>query len=161
MKLGLSLSLAGCVAALGLAACGSKEAAALMPGTGGAAAACDVLSADIAKKYLGPEAQLRRNAQPNSHMTQCQYGDDNGVITVMTGPWALLYDKSSDDKPVAGLGDEAWSSFSGLYVRKGDKGVSIDVIVDSGDFWGQAATDEENKTIDAEKKVAPDIVAKL
>jgi hypothetical protein len=123
--------------------------------------ACDILSADLAKKYLGDAAVLRRDAQPNPRMTQCQWGSDKGVITIMVGPWDMVHTASPNAKPVSGLGDEAYSDFSGLEVRKGDRGVSINVMVEAGEFWGKAAEDEEAKTPDAEARVAPDLVAKL
>jgi len=123
--------------------------------------ACDILSPDLAKKYLGEAAVLRRDAQPNPRMTQCQWGSDKGVITIMVGPWDMVHSASPNAKPVSGLGDEAYSDFGGLEVRKGDRGVSINVMVEAGEFWGKAAEDEEAKTRDAEAKVAPDLVAKL
>lgn len=140
---------------------GAKGASAPAPAVAAIPNACDVLSEAIAKKYLGPDAVLKRKAQPNPKMTQCQYGSDKGIITVMVGPWSMVYDASPDDKTVTGLGDEAHDSFSGLYVRKGDRGVEIDVMVASGEFWGKAADDVEAQTTAAEHKVAPDIIAGL
>ena len=156
----------GIGAALLAAACArspSSVSNAAAPAATAAAApnACDLLTEAIAKKYLGADAVLKRKAQPNPHMTQCQWADDHGAITVMTGPWDMVYMKTGQDKPASGLGDEAYDTPSGLYVRKGDLGVSIDVIVASGEFWGKAADDIETQTIAAEHKVAPDIVAKL
>jgi hypothetical protein len=123
--------------------------------------ACDVLSEAVAKKYLGPAAALTRKAQPNAHMTQCQWTDDNGQITVMVGPWDMVHTGTPDDKPVAGLGDEAYIGPGGLFVRKGGGGISVMVIVASGEFWGAAADKMEDQMADTEKKVAPDLVANL
>jgi len=123
--------------------------------------ACDVLSETIAKKYLGDGTQLRRKAQPNPHESQCQWGSDKGIITVMVGPWDMVHFAAMQDKPLAGLGDEAYSGAGGLDVRKGDRGVNINVMVEAGEFWGKAADDEEAKTLAAENKVAPDLVARL
>jgi hypothetical protein len=131
------------------------EQAAAMPN------ACDVLSETIAKKYLGDGAQLRRKAQPNPHMSQCQYGSDKGIITVMVGPWDMIHTPTPMDKPRAGLGEEAYNGAAGLYVRKGDRGVEINVMVEAGEFWGKAADDAEAQTVAAENKVAPDLVARL
>jgi len=165
------LWLAAVVAAIGLSGCGkpaatgtaAKKDEGTRPVAAQAAArrACDILSPDLAKKFLGEAAVLRRDAQPNPRMTQCQWGSDKGVITVMVGPWDMVHMTSPDAKPVSGLGDEAYSSFSGLDVRKGDRGVSINVMVEAGEFWGKAADDEEAKTAAAEAKVAPDLVARL
>jgi hypothetical protein len=123
--------------------------------------ACDVLTDAVAKKYLGDGAQLKRKAQTNARMSQCQYGSDKGVITVMVGPWFMLHTANPTERPAAGLGDEAYSSPGGLYVRKGNHGVSIDVIVSSGEYWGVAADNAEAQMEAAEAKVAPDLLAKL
>jgi hypothetical protein len=123
--------------------------------------ACDVLDAAIAKKYLGDGVQLRRKAQLNPQMTQCQYGSDKGVITVMVGPWSMIHTGNPQDKPAPGLGDEAYNGPAGLDVRKGDLGVNIGVMVMSGEFWGKAADDALDQMTAAEAKVAPDLVARL
>src|SRR5579871_4635608 len=106
--------LAACLFAVPLGACGSKSpapsaanvaSAAAPPAAAAAPNACDVLDAATAKKYLGDGAQLRRKAQPNAHMTQCQWGSDRGVINLMVGPWSMVHAGSPEDKPVAGIGD--------------------------------------------------------
>jgi len=125
-----------------------------------APSACNVLTEAVAKKYLGAAAQLKRKAQPNARMTQCQWGDDNGAITVEVGPWDTVYTKSGEDKP-AGFGDESYDTPSGLYMRKGAVGIGVNVIVGSGEFWGAAADNAESQTVAAEHKVAPDLIAKL
>jgi hypothetical protein len=164
----------GLGAALALSACGNSKTASAGAGNAvpaddsepapaaavAAPNACDVLTEAIAKKYLGDAAQLKRKAQPNPKMTQCQWGDDHGAITVEVGPWDTVYTKTGEDKP-AGFGDEAYDTPSGLYVRKGAVGLSIDVIVASGEFWGTAADDVESQTVAAEHKVAPDLIARL
>jgi hypothetical protein len=164
------LHAAGLMMAISLSGCGpssSTSAGANGAGAPPAAAqaampnACDVLSESIAKKYLGDGAQLRRKAQPNPHMSQCQWGSDKGVITVMVGPWSMVHTPTPVDKPQAGIGEEAYNGAGGLYVRKGDRGINIDVMVEAGEFWGKAADDEEAKTLAAETKVAPDLVARL
>lgn len=163
---------AGLGAALVLSGCGGSSASA----TGGPAPddntapaeatavtapnACAVLTEAIARKYLGDAAQLKRKAQPNARMSQCQWGDDHGAITVEVGAWDSVYTKTGEDKP-AGFGDESYDTPSGLYVRKGPVGVGINVIVASGEFWGKAGDDVEAQTIAAEHKVAPDLMAKL
>ena len=103
-----------------------------------------------------------RNAQPNPRMTQCQWGSaKGGVITVMSGPWDMVYMGSGKDEAVAGLGDEAHISASGLYVKKGDHGINVDIITESGAFWGKEADDLEARQKAAEKKVAPDLIANM
>ena len=158
-------ALAALAAAIALTGCEPKPTTVAQGDTAAPLAAapnaCDVLDAAVARKYLGDGAQLRRKAQPNPRMTQCQWGSDKGVITVMVGPWSMVHMATSGDKPVTGIGDEAYDGVGGLYVRKGDKGIDIDVMVASGEFWGKAADDVEAQTIAAEAKVAPDLVAKL
>jgi hypothetical protein len=177
MKLaGIGTAAVGAAAALALAGCGSPTASggSTAAASGGAEPpaataevatvaapnACDVLTETIAKKYLGAEAQLKRKAQPNPKTSQCQWGDRNGLITVEVGPWDMVYAKTGEDQP-AGFGDEAYDAPSGLYVRKGQVGVGIDVMVASGEFWGKAANDVQSQTVAAEHKVAPDLIAKL
>jgi hypothetical protein len=154
----LAISLSGCGRSPSTSAGGpsaSPTALAVAP------IACDVLNEAIAKKYLGDGAQLRRKAQPNPRMTQCQWGSDKGVITIMVGPWDMIHTGSMADKPQSGLGDEAYSGAGGIDVRKGDRGMNIDVMVEAGEFWGKAADDEAAKTLAAENKVAPDLLARL
>jgi hypothetical protein len=164
---------AGVSAALALSGCGGSSASANAGGpaqedtaapaqTAAVAApnACAVFTEAIARKYLGDAAQLKRKAQPNPRMSQCQWGDDHGAITVEVGAWDAVYTKTGEDKP-AGFGDESYDTPSGLYVRKGAVGVGINVIVASGAFWGKAGDDVETETIAAEHKVAPDLMAKL
>jgi hypothetical protein len=158
--------LAAIAMAVSLAACGRSTPTASANGAASVSPtampnACDLLSEAVAKKYLGADAQLRRKAQPNPHMTQCQWGSDKGVITVMVGPWDMVHTAAMNDRPQPGLGDEAYSGAGGLDVRKGDRGANISVIVESGEFWGKAADDEEAKTLAAEVKVAPDVMAGL
>ena len=122
--------------------------------------ACGVLTKSIANKYLGASAALKQDTHPNPKMSLCQYTSDHGAITVMSGPWSMVYTKAaSGDSPVPGLGDEAHLSRMGLFVRKGDHGLDIDVMTGSGEFWGKAADDELARTAAAEQKVAADLVA--
>jgi len=121
--------------------------------------ACTVLTDAIAKKYLGADAQLRRDAHPNPHMSQCQYGGAHGVINVMSGPWDMVNQTMKDDKPIPGLGDEAHVNAMGLYVRKGDHGLDVGVMTASGEFWGKAADNMEARNKAAAEKVAADLVA--
>jgi hypothetical protein len=122
--------------------------------------ACSVLTEAIAKKYLGAAAQLKPQARPNPRTSQCQWADDHGAITLETGPWDTVYTKSGEDR-LAGFGDESYDTPSGLYVRVGDVGVGIHVVVGSGASWGAATDDAESPAVAAEHQVAPDIMAKF
>ena len=159
----MALAVSGCGASSSNSA-GATSASAPAAASAAVAAiprACDVLNDAVAKKFLGPTAVLKRDAQPNPKMTQCQYGSDNGLITIMVGPWDMVHTSNPEDKPAAGLGDEAYDAPDGLDVRKGDRGINIDVMVASGEFWGSAADAVESQTIAAEHKVAPDLLARL
>ncbi|HEX4533423.1 MAG TPA: hypothetical protein VH000_04260 [Rhizomicrobium sp.] len=116
--------------------------------------ACNVLNDAAAKKLLGPSAHLARKVQTNPHMSQCQYSSSNGVITIMVGDWRMIHTASPGEKKIAGLGDEAYSDPTSLYVRKGAVGMSVDVIVQSGEFWGAAADDALSQMATVEKKTA-------
>ena len=123
--------------------------------------ACDVLNDASARQLLGAAAKLTRKAQPNPHMSQCQYMSPNGQITIMVGDWRMVHTANPMDKPLAGLGDEAYTGPSGVYVRKGAVGMNVIVIVQSGEFWGAAADNMQDQMAAAEKKVAVALVPKL
>ncbi|HWE44858.1 MAG TPA: hypothetical protein VG407_02430 [Caulobacteraceae bacterium] len=150
-------------AMLSLAGCG--KAAPSQPGIRSKAEAtaapnaCGVLTETVAKKYLGAAAVLKQDAHPNPRVSLCQYASDRGAISVLSGPWEMVDSKTGQDTPVAGLGDEAHLGPIGLFVRKGDHGLSIDVITASGEFWGKAADDVTARNHAAEQKVAPDLIA--
>ena len=167
MQLKLGFCFVAGAAALALAGCGKPAPSTqgaipdVKPKTMAAAPdACAVLTKAIADKYLGATATLKQDTHPNPKMSLCQYTSDHGAITVMSGPWDMVYTKAaSGDTSVAGLGDEAHISAMGLYVRKGDHGLDVGVMTGSGEFWGKAADDEMARTAAAEQKVATDLVA--
>jgi hypothetical protein len=123
--------------------------------------ACDVLDDATAKQLLGDAAKQTRKAQPNPYMSQCQYTSPNGSISIMVGDWKMIHTASPQDKATAGLGDEAYDTPGLLVVRKGEVGMSISVIVSSGEFWGKAADDALSQMSAAQKKVAEALVPKL
>jgi hypothetical protein len=123
--------------------------------------ACVVLDKATATQFLGAGTTLKRQAQPNPHMSQCQYAGPKGMITVMVGPWSMVHTAAANAKAVTGLGDEAYSSPSGLDVRKGQKGVNIDVETEFGEFSGKAADSLEARNLAAQTRVAPAIIARL
>lgn len=157
-----ALVLAGC----GPSSSGSKNSAAAPVAAAGpqfvsGPNACDVLTDAAAKQLLGDSAKLIRKAQTNPYMSQCQYSSANGVITVMVGDWKMIHTSSPQDKPIAGLGDEAYDSPSGVEVRKGQVGLSANVIVSSGEFWGNAADNALAQMDAAERKVAAALLPNL
>ena len=123
--------------------------------------ACDVLDDAAAKQLLGDAAKLTRKAQPNPHMSQCQYTSPNGAISIMVGDWKMIHTANPQDKPIAGLGDEAYDTPGLLVVRKGEVGMSVSVIVSSGEFWGKAADNMLAQISAAQKKVAAALLPKL
>jgi len=136
----------------------------LYPGAG-APRACAVLTDAIANKIVGPSAHVTRDAKPNPRETQCMYQGDRGTIDIMVGDWGTIHDSSSffgGERPVAGIGDEAYlSSMHALVARNGSRGVSIEVSVHSGEFRGAAADRETSLDEAAAKKVAPELLARL
>lgn len=155
-------------AAFALADCGPssepKHAAAVVPAGPHFVSgpnACDVLDDAAAKQLLGDGAKLLRKAQPNPHMSQCQYSSPNGQISLMVGDWKMIHTSNPQDKAIAGLGDEAYDTSGMLVVRKGEVGMSVSVIVSSGEFWGKAADDALSQMSAARMKVATALVPKL
>jgi hypothetical protein len=152
-------------AAFSLADCGpspeSKHAAATGAEFVSGPNACDVLDDAAAKQLLGDAAKQTRKAQLNPSMTQCQYASPNGSISIVVGDWKMVHTPNPQDKPIAGLGDEAYDTPGLLVVRKGQVGMSVSVIVASGEFWGKAADDMLAQTSAAQKKVAAALVPKL
>jgi hypothetical protein len=163
-----ALGPAGLMTALLVTACGPSPTPSSSAATASAAPvaapipnACDLLTEAVAKKYLGQDAKLTRKYQPNPQMTQCQWSGGGGVIAVMAGPWSMVHTGSPVETAVSGIGDEAYQDPTQLFVRKADRGVSINIIVASGEFWGAAADSINAQTAAAEKKVAPDLIANL
>jgi hypothetical protein len=123
--------------------------------------ACDVLDNAAVKHLLGDGAKLLRKAQPNPYMSQCQYSSPNGQISLTVGDWKMIHTASPQDKAIAGLGDEAYDAPGEFVARKGAVGMSVNVIVSSGEFWGKAADDALSQMAAARKKVAAALVGKL
>jgi hypothetical protein len=156
------------VAAFSLADCGPSsepkhEAAAAPAGPQFVSGpnACDVLDDAAAKQLLGDGAKQTRKAQANPYMSQCQYSSPNGQISLMVGDWKMIHTSSPQDKAIAGLGDEAYETPGELVARKGAVGMSVNVIVSSGEFWGKAADDALSQMAAARMKVATALVPKL
>lgn len=125
--------------------------------------ACDVLTADLAIPVIGTDATVSRRAQPNPHETQCQYKSASGAIDVMVGDWSFIKDQAIDPqrRSVPGIGDEATVSAMGLVAKKGDHGISVDVSLAFGTFEGDAATNLQDQEAQAEKDLAPKLLARL
>ena len=123
--------------------------------------ACDVLTIDVVKPYIGDDAAKSREAQPNPRETQCQYTSSTGAINVMVGEWSVIKPIGSDEQPVGGIGDEAWISPTGLAVKKGSHGIEINAMLASGEFSGAAADELQAKEADAEKALAGQLVPKI
>jgi hypothetical protein len=127
--------------------------------------ACDVLSDAIAKKAIGASAHVTRKAQPNRHETQCLYVSGGGSINLMVGDWPTIHRSSSffgGEEAVPGIGEEAYlSKMHRLVVRKGERGFELGVIGPSGEYWGQAADDQITRGVEAQKKLAQELVSRL
>jgi hypothetical protein len=48
-----------------------------------------------------------------------------------------------------------------LVVRKGERGFELGVIGPSGEYWGQAADDQITRGVEAQKKLAQELVSRL
>jgi hypothetical protein len=123
--------------------------------------ACVVMNDATAKALLGPSAHLLRKAQLNPQMSQCQYGSDNGIVTLVVGDWRMIHTANPTEKKVPGLGDEAFTSAAGVYVRKGMVGMSVNVIVQNGSFWGTAADNALAEMAAAAHKAAAALLPRL
>ncbi|WP_156623085.1 hypothetical protein [Mycobacterium sp. 1164966.3] len=152
---GSALVLIGAAVVSTTAACGS-----IRSGLGGgtdAANACQVLTLDLAKPVIGDNAVQSISAQPNPRETHCQYKGQNGWIDAMVGEWSVIHLVSEpNEQPVAGIGDAAYTSFSGLKVRKGKHGMQINVVLTSGD-----SSTRDDRQLQAEKDLAAKMLPKL
>ncbi len=101
-------------------------------------------------------------AQPNPHMTHCQYQSDTGSIDLMVSDsWEMTNEMSDKAKPVPGLGDEANIDAMGLRVRKGNHGMEINATGPAGDYDGAAADAQNALAAKYEIKTAKAIVGRL
>jgi len=173
------LRIAGLATAIALAGCGSSsngtatasaapDAAASNVAAAAPAAmphACDLLTAEVAKQFIGPSATRTMKAQPNAHMTHCHYRSSAGSIDVMLGDeWDYINEGQEHvpgEKPVAGLGDEAHINTMSLRVRKGTRGMEISATGAAGDYYGAAADAETAHGQALEMKVAKALLPRL
>ena len=123
--------------------------------------ACQVLTSDLVTPVIGDDAKQARDAQPNPHETQCQFTSSTGAINVMVGDWSVIKPIDSQEQRVSGIGDEAYISPLGLAVRKGSRGFDLDVSLAFGDFNGSAADSLQAKQDQAEKDLAPKLLARI
>jgi hypothetical protein len=158
----VSLPAAGVVVlAIAMAACGSSSngssgTATSAPETAASSAAnvaspallhaCDLLTPAIARKLIGAAAQQTMRAQPNPHMTHCHYRSGTGSVDVMVGDrWDFInvgQEHVPGEKPLTGLGDEAYINSVTLRVRKGTHGMEITATGPGGTYTGAAADAE-------------------
>jgi hypothetical protein len=116
-----------------------------------------VLTLELVKPVIGDDANQSISAQPNPRETHCQYKGSNGWIDAMVGEWSVIHlVNEPNEQPVSGLGDAAYTSFSGLKVRKGKHGMEIKVVLMSGDSSTQDA-----RQLQAEKDLAAKMLPKL
>lgn len=119
--------------------------------------ACQVLTLDLVKPVIGDNATKSIEAQPNPRETHCQYKGSDGWIDALVGEWSVIHLVSEPkEQSVSGLGDAAYSSFSGLKVRKGKHGMEIKVVLTSGD-----SSTQDDRQLQAEKDLATKMLPKL
>jgi hypothetical protein len=122
------------------------------PSTGLAAPnACELLTPDIIKPVLGGDATNTQNIP-----ALCSYTSSTGYASAGVGSWSTIKPPLSGRQPVPGLGDEACSFASDLYVRKGLLGLRI--TLSKGLFRGP---DADTKQIQGEQAVAQQLLPKL
>jgi hypothetical protein len=119
--------------------------------------ACKVLTLDLVKPVIGDDANQSMSAQPNPRETHCQYKGQNGVVDAMVGEWSVIHIiNEPNEQPVAGIGDAAYSSWTGLKVRKGKHGMQVEVMLTSGD-----SSTKDDRQLQAEKDLAAKMLPKL
>jgi hypothetical protein len=152
---GSALAWVAAAVVLTTAACGSVRS-----GLGGgtdAPHACQVLTLELVKPVIGDNANQSMSVQPNPRETHCQYKGSNGVVDAMVGEWSVIHlVNEPNEQPVAGIGDAAYSSWTGLKVRKGKHGMQIEVMLTSGD-----SGTKDDRQLQAEKELAAKILPKL
>ena len=121
--------------------------------------ACTVLTAALAQSAIGSDAKLAQSIKPSQFVTQCQYRGKLGAVTVRTGTWGWLKTMSTGT-PVPRMGDEASINPMGLFIRKGDRALAVQVSI-TGDFYGAAADRDTARQYQLEKQLAPKLLSKL
>ena len=123
--------------------------------------ACKLLTPALASSVIGKGPRLTINKTPSKFVTHCQYSTKPAFVDVKAGTWHWINPfAGSDQQRVKGLGDEAWISPQGLYVRKGDNGISVNVAI-VGTYAGVAADKVQAKEYALEKALAPKLLAGL
>ena len=123
--------------------------------------ACSLFTPAIAAAALGGPVNAPVATKPNPRETICKYTrtDGFGFGTVSVGPWIAVSIPGSSTK-IKGIGDEAQGEDPfGVSVRKGSNGFNVDLALATGDFSGQAATDQSAADIAAATTVAKQLAA--
>jgi hypothetical protein len=121
--------------------------------------ACALLTPALAQSAIGSDAKLAQSIKPSQFVTQCQYRGKVAAVTVRTGTWGWLKAMAAGT-PLPRMGDEASINPMGLFVRKGDRGLTVLVSI-YGEFSGAAADTVEARQYQLEKQLAPKLLSKL
>lgn len=116
--------------------------------------ACTLLTAPLAQSVIGAQAKQTSSEKLSDYVTKCEYRNGLNTVSVEAGSWGW-YSHTSKGPVVAGLGDEAYMTSSGLLVRKGANGILVDLTV-TGDFREPVA-----KSAAREDKLKKQLAAKL
>lgn len=117
-------------------------------------AACALLTAPLAQSVIGAQAKQTSSEKLSDYVTTCQYRNGLDTVSVEAGSWGW-YSHTAKGPAVAGLGDEAYMSPSGLLVRKGGNAILVNLTI-AGDFREPVA-----KSAAREDKLKKQLAAKL
>ena len=116
--------------------------------------ACALLTAPLASSVIGNPAKQTSSEKLSDYVTKCEYANGLNTVSVEAGSWGW-YSHTAKGPAVAGLGDEAYMSPSGLLVRKAGNAILVNLTV-SGDFREPVA-----KSAAREDKLKKQLAAKL
>lgn len=116
---------------------------------------CSMLTTDQVAAALGEPAAPGK-PEPNFDTPECEWdaaSGHNGTVTLDVGPWVgdPGVKPMKLGAPVSGVGDEAYSDGTGLYVRKGNRGFRI---------WVFNVTSQSTR-LDLEQQLATALLAKV
>ncbi|HET9393867.1 MAG TPA: hypothetical protein VFO29_10170 [Candidatus Rubrimentiphilum sp.] len=116
--------------------------------------ACALLTAPLAQSVIGAQAKQTSSEKLSDYVTTCEYRNGLNTVSVEAGSWGW-YSHTAKGPAVAGIGDEAYMSPSGLLVRKGGNGILVNLTV-TGDFREPVA-----KSAAREDKLKKELASKL
>lgn len=120
--------------------------------------ACALLTAPLARSVIGSQAKQTSSEKLSEFDTKCEYRNGLNTISVEAGGWGW-FKHTVNGPAIAGLGDEAYMSSFGVLVRKGDRGILVDVSVT--DPLGTPVAQTQAREDKLKKQLAAKLVAGL